>query len=145
MSWELLIVLVPFVLFFVVLRRVIRVVQTFRNPEKLRALLSPQVRQALLDGGVDPDAVTMQELQDDPKLLGIVSKDIQAALRREVVGGVFGGRSRSDASYRPPSLGFDSERPPPIDAGGGIGPRVVLVLVGVALLAGIAFFLGLGR
>ncbi|MEN8182632.1 MAG: hypothetical protein ABFS46_08865 [Myxococcota bacterium] len=155
MAWAFLVSLLSLVIFVVMLRRVIRVARMLRDPEQLRGLFSDEVRAALVEAGLDPDTVRLQEIQESPELARLVGDDLKRVLREAVLGIGSGSSAsqrarslfRSGASAeRASGLNGSSERmgqpflPPPIDQASRGGFRAVALLV-IAALVGVAVFL----
>lgn len=152
MQWlVLLLALLPLALFALFVRRVMRVVQRLRDPEQLRSLLSEEVRAALLEAGIDPDSVSVAEIQKSEKLRRIIAPDLNRAFRSALLGRslpesrVFRGTSRLPTghdsgpasprwSHRAASHVEQPQLPPPIDPPSGPGARVVVALVVAALI-----------
>lgn len=158
-SWiVLLMFLIPPLLFALFLRRVIRLVRLFRDPDAFRALLSEDARAALRAARIDPDTVTPEQIRGSQELARLVSADLRKALQSTLFGlpGPRSGRSPAspgavrslppappELSVRPASRGSVC-LPAPIDrAANGRARAVALVLVMGLLVA--AYLLLVGR
>lgn len=161
MPWVLLFLLPPLLVFAVLARRVIRLGRQLRDPEQLRSLFSDGVRAALLEAGLDPDSVSIEEIQASEELARLVAADLQRVLRSSVLGlRLPQSRVSPQAAHRRMddesalSMHRWSTRaskqaeqpflPPPIDQPSSPGIRTVVVLVIVGLLA-VAIFVGSSR
>ena len=152
MSWALLLFLLPLVLFTVIVLRVIRASQQFRNPEHRRSFLSGRVKAVLLEAGIDPNSLTKEDIKESEEVRNLIAAD----LRRVLFSVIFGRFSPEpgvspDAAqlrmdhgsnvpmrlWRPPvsTQGDQPFVPPPIDQPSGSAIRAVLVLAIIASTA----------
>jgi hypothetical protein len=75
----------PLVFMVVFARRMQRVFEIARNPERLGQLLSQPLRASLQQAGLDPDrldAAQLQKLDDHPALKRQVTDELQVAMRQ---------------------------------------------------------------
>ena len=159
MPWALVLFLLPLVLFTVFVRRVIRVGRQLRDPERLRSLFSDDVRAALREAGLDPDSVSMQEIQKSEALTRLIAADLRWVLRSVVLGLPL---PQSGMSRDAPSLPMDDRStlpthgwsprasggraaqphlPPPIDQSSGPGIRTGVAFALLGLIAVAIFIL----
>ena len=158
MPWALLPFLIPVVLFAVAVRRMIRIGRLLRNPEQLRSLLSDETRAALLDAGLDPDSVDLQEIQESEELSNLIAADLRRVLRSLFLGGRLPDSLGSPDAAHPgdPHAGprmpqwnaGASDRagqpvlPPPIDQPSDPRVRLVVALAIAGLIAAAIFVFG---
>lgn len=127
----------PFLFSFVVVVRLIRVIRAFQDPARLRSLLSARSRAALAEAGLDPDAVTLQEIQAVPELQEVVGQELRTVLRSAMLGGA---PPRPDTAAVAPvhTAASLAGLPEPIDSPAGgrrLGVVLALALVGLGALA----------
>lgn len=158
MPWVLVLLLLPLVLFVVFLRRVIPLARRLRDPEQLGRLLSEDVRAALRRAGLDPDSVSIQEIQKSEQLTRLVAADLRRVLL-SVVLGLPQREPTGSPRHMPDALPADEgdsgaqrwsigtprqagplELPRPIEPSPVRGRRAVAVLAILGLLAIAIFF-----
>ncbi len=145
MPWVLVLFLLPLVLFSVVVSRVIRLGRQLQDPEQLRSLFSDDVRAALLEANLDPDSVSMQEIQESEELSRLVAADLRRVLGSLVLGlRLPESRVSPDAARLRQMHRWSTEasrragqplRPQPIGQSSGPEGRAIVVLVIVGLIA----------
>lgn len=145
MPWAVVLFLLPLVLIATVARRAIRVVRLLRNPEQLRSLFSDGFRAAIVDAGLDPDTVTLEEIQGSPELSGLAAADLRRALQSSILGFRPAGSRSSAPALRVRTGDRDPVLlPGPIDAPPG-APLRILALGVIAGLVALAIFFELAR
>jgi hypothetical protein len=141
---QLIVFLLPLVLVAIIAVRARRFARLIQEPEKLAEMLSEGTRRALVDAGIDPAHMTIEQIQNDPELLKLVQSDLRKAMLGTLVGTYTDPTRRSTRSPRVPltypRAGETSgpSLPPPIDARGTSGSRfrvVLAVILAVALAA----------
>ena len=142
------VLLIPPLLLALRARRVIAAMRQLRDPEQLRRLLSEDVRAALRAADVDPDSLSLEDIQQSERVGRLVGHDLRRVVRDALLGGWVspGGAATpaalgthtslpSPETLRPPGL------PPPIDRPSGSGARAGIALAMVAALGAAVFYL----
>lgn len=161
MPWSLLVLAIPFVVFALVFRRVVGVIQLFQDPDALRGLLSEPVRAAIREAGLDPDTIEMEDLEGREELAQRIAADLKPQLYSRVFGfhrpGAKSGSSSGSSPVGAASTvsmeawssgaspaGAVPPMPPSIDAASGMRTSTALVVVAVLVGAGVAALYALG-
>jgi hypothetical protein len=137
--------IVPLVVIAVVVHRIRGIARMVQDPEQLAGLLSPAVRDALIDAGIDPTTISLADLETNEELKEMVSGDLRAAIMRRLTRLTPLGAADSDAMSNRPSLSLPSapggghlDLPPPIDGrrtSDGRRGWILAIVVGGAVAA----------
>jgi hypothetical protein len=151
MHWALLLFLLPAVAVVVAMRRAVRIARVLRQPAAVGSLLSPRVRAALSEAGLNPDALDAERLRSNEKLAQLVAGDLRRALGSAIFGVRRHSPEFSDTVTAPTAVPIaapgllasrDPSRPlglpPPIDLVSRGRPRTITVLA-IAIVLAVAY------
>lgn len=134
---SLLLLLIPVVVIGVLVYRLRAVVRIIRDPEQLATLLSPRVRNALEDAGIDPAKISLADVETNQELKDLVSADLRAGIIRKLTRPNAGAL---DATSVPLDYGQQRDSlPPPID-GSRTSDRVRNWILAIVIAGAVAAF-----
>lgn len=140
MGWILLAsFLAPAILLAIAARRIARFARILKRPERLGALMSVELREAIRRTGLDPDALKLADLKADEELARRIAHELRPALLSSLLGG--GTPAPAMRAVAPPTAIADLGEGTPSALRSVVLPVLGCVL---ALCAAIALFVGGG-